>query len=121
MHRASKLAALGVLAGGIAHDFNNILTAIVGNISLAQLDDATDAQRATLVEAEKACMRAKGLTHQLLTFSKGGAPLKKHILLPDLIRSAATLRAAGLEREVRVRPRGRPLGSSMPTNSNSSR
>ncbi len=94
-HRAGKLAALGVLAGGIAHDFNNILTAIVGNISLAQLDDATDAQRASLADAEKACMRAKGLTHQLLTFSKGGAPLKKHVRLPSLIRSAATFALRG--------------------------
>jgi PAS domain S-box-containing protein len=94
-NRASKLAALGVLAGGIAHDFNNILTAIVGNISLAQLDDATDAQRASLFDAEKACMRAKGLTHQLLTFSKGGAPLKRHILLPSLIRDASTFALRG--------------------------
>ena len=93
--RASKLAALGVLAGGIAHDFNNILTAIVGNISLAQLDETTVSQRANLTEAEKACVRAKALTHQLLTFSKGGAPLKKLIYLQDIIREAASFALRG--------------------------
>ncbi len=102
--RASKLSALGVLAGGLAHDFNNILTAIVGNISLAQLDDTTASQRMNLAEAEKACLRAKGLTQQLLTFSKGGAPVKKLIVLQDLIREAAgfALRGSNVRCEFRV-------------------
>jgi PAS domain S-box-containing protein len=93
--RAGKLASLGVLAGGIAHDFNNILTAIVGNISLAQLDERTASQRSNLAEAEKACLRAKGLTHQLLTFAKGGSPLKKLIFLQDIIREAAGFAVRG--------------------------
>ncbi len=93
--RAGKLASLGVLAGGIAHDFNNILTAIVGNISLAQLDERTASQRSTLAEAERACLRAKGLTHQLLTFAKGGSPLKKLIFLHEIIREAAGFAVCG--------------------------
>lgn len=93
--RASKLASLGVLAGGIAHDFNNILTAIVGNIYLAQLDGGEVSRRNNLSEAEKACLRAKGLTHQLLTFAKGGKPLKKPIFLHDIIREAASFALRG--------------------------
>jgi two-component system cell cycle sensor histidine kinase/response regulator CckA len=85
---ASKLASLGVLAGGIAHDFNNILTTIVGHISLARLDSAP-AERGPLDEAEKGCGRAKALTQQLLTFSKGGAPVRKTVFLRDVIRNAA--------------------------------
>jgi PAS domain S-box-containing protein len=88
--KAGKLASLGVLAGGIAHDFNNILTAILGNISLAQMDPALGPQtNQRLAEAERACARAKTLTHQLLTFSKGGAPLKKVLCVNDLIRESA--------------------------------
>lgn len=93
--RAGKLASLGVLAGGIAHDFNNILTAIVGNISLAQLEDCSTTQRGSLADAEKACVRAKALTHQLLTFSKGGAPLKKLVFLQETIREAASFALLG--------------------------
>ncbi len=78
--KASKLESIGVLAGGIAHDFNNILTAVIGNISLARMYGWLD-ERAVekLTEAEKACLRAKNLTHQLLTFSRGGEPIKKII------------------------------------------
>ncbi|MEI6669575.1 MAG: ATP-binding protein [Acidobacteriota bacterium] len=93
--RASKLASLGVLAGGLAHDFNNILTAIAGNISLAQLDGGEATRRNNLGEAERACARAKALTHQLLTFAKGGKPVKKTIFIQDLIREAAEFALRG--------------------------
>ncbi len=73
-----KLESIGLLAGGIAHDFNNILTAILGNISLARNDLQTGHKAFDrLRDAEKACVRAQGLTQQLLTFSKGGSPIKK--------------------------------------------
>lgn len=88
--KAQKLESLGVLAGGIAHDFNNILTAILGNISLARLqlhDTAKLGKR--LEEAETATTRAKELTRQLITFARGGEPLKKIIALPGLLREAA--------------------------------
>ena len=73
-----KLESIGLLAGGIAHDFNNILTAILGNISLAR-NDLQPGHKAfdRLRDAEKACVRAQSLTQQLLTFSKGGSPIKK--------------------------------------------
>jgi two-component system cell cycle sensor histidine kinase/response regulator CckA len=85
-----KLESLGVLAGGIAHDFNNILTAIFGNISLArfQLHDAALAAK-RLEDAENAIVRAADLTKQLLTFARGGEPVKQVIHLNRLLREAA--------------------------------
>ena len=73
----SKMESLGVLAGGIAHDFNNILTVILGNINLAMLDLPKEyGGQEILTEAEKACFQAQNLARQLLTFAKGGAPIK---------------------------------------------
>lgn len=88
--KAQKLESLGVLAGGIAHDFNNLLTAIMGNISLAKMyaDPATKAFD-RLADAEKACERATGLTQQLLTFSKGGSPVKKTASIVQIITDSA--------------------------------
>ena len=80
--KTRKLESLGILAGGIAHDFNNFLTAVVGNISLARHYDRDPDMRSRLLsEAENASFRARDLTQQLLTFSKGGKPIKKIIAL----------------------------------------
>lgn len=90
MERANRLESLGILAGGIAHDFNNILTAILGNISLARFSIASDHEIYNLLtEAEKASQRARNLTQQLLTFSKGGAPVMEHSDLRSIIRDSA--------------------------------
>ncbi len=87
--RASKLESVGVLAGGIAHDFNNLLTVVIGNLSLAKMDEKIDAETVhCLVESEKAAARAKDLTQQLLTFSKGGEPVRTSAQLPEIIREA---------------------------------
>jgi PAS domain S-box-containing protein len=76
--KSQKLESLGVLAGGIAHDFNNLLTGIMGNISLSKMYmDHSSKAFARLEEAEKACTLTRDLTSQLLTFAKGGAPIKK--------------------------------------------
>ena len=71
--KIEKLESVGILAGGIAHDFNNILTAIVTNLKLAKMsvDSGKDISD-ILSDAGEACGRAKALTTQLLTFSKGG-------------------------------------------------
>jgi len=91
-----KLEAIGILAGGIAHDFNNLLTAIMGNISLTRLKLPPDNPGFKLLEeAEKACLLSKNLTQQLLTFSRGGAPVKKVIRLPELIQQAAKFSLRG--------------------------
>lgn len=102
--RAQKLESLGVLAGGLAHDFNNILTAILGNISLAKMDAAEDGKLFNrLEEAEKASLRARELAYQLLTFSKGGAPVKKRIDPAPVIREAAELALRGARSRPEVR------------------
>ena len=76
--KSQKLESLGVLAGGIAHDFNNLLTGIMGNISLAKMHlDPSAKAFPRLMEAEKACDLTRDLTGQLLTFARGGAPIKK--------------------------------------------
>jgi PAS domain S-box-containing protein len=98
--RASKLESIGLLAGGIAHDFNNLLTAIVGNISLAKnyIDPENKAAQ-RLHQAEKALHRTRELTHQLLTFSKGGEPVKKTVSIPNIIEESASfiLRGANVK------------------------
>jgi PAS domain S-box-containing protein len=96
--KVNKLESLGVLAGGIAHDFNNLLTGILGNIVLARLDLGDDSPIGeTLQDAEKAATRARGLTQQLLTFAKGGLPLRRATALPEVLREAAgfALRGSG--------------------------
>lgn len=86
----SKLESVGVLAGGIAHDFNNILTAIMGNLAIATLDaTGQESLERHLQEAERACIRARDLTQQLLTFAKGGAPIRSVLQLPGIIRETA--------------------------------
>ena len=88
--KTKKLESIGVLAGGIAHDFNNILTAIMGNISLAaKLTENDDQTHKLLVAAGKAGLRAKDLTLQLLTFSKGGEPIKKLASIANIIQDSA--------------------------------
>ncbi len=88
--RASKLESVGVLAGGIAHDFNNLLTVIMGNLTLALLDPKVAAIAGNwLREAERGALRARDLTGQLLTFAKGGEPVRQSVRLPEIVREAA--------------------------------
>jgi PAS domain S-box-containing protein len=78
LQNIQKLNSIGILAGGIAHDFNNFLTAIVGNISIAKMEiNEISPVLHALNDAENAALKAKNLTSQLLTFSRGGAPMKK--------------------------------------------
>lgn len=85
-----KLESVGVLAGGIAHDFNNILAAILGNINLVMMaTDPADRRYYLLTRAEKASLRAKDLTQQLLTFSKGGEPVKRITTIAGIIEDSA--------------------------------
>jgi PAS domain S-box-containing protein len=94
--RADKLASLGLLAGGIAHDFNNILMAIMGNVSMARAMMPPDGPAvAVLGEAEQGCVRARQLTWQLSTFSKGGAPVKKTLTLPRILEESVRLALRG--------------------------
>jgi signal transduction histidine kinase/ActR/RegA family two-component response regulator len=94
--RARKLESLGVLAGGIAHDFNNFLTVVQGNIEVAkaQLSLAEPAQP-FLDQAASACQRAKFLSSQLLTFAKGGAPVRRVVSIAQLVTDAVHLARTG--------------------------
>ncbi len=91
-----RLESVGVLAGGIAHDFNNTLTAIEGNILVAKAHLPED-QKAyeRLVEAEKAAHRARDLTRQLLTFARGGQPIKKVLRLSELLADSTLFALSG--------------------------
>jgi PAS domain S-box-containing protein len=89
MIRTSKVEAVGLLAGGIAHDFNNILAVILGNLTLAELDITEDRPyRSAVLDAIKGARRARELTHQLLTFARGGEPVKASVALPELLRDS---------------------------------
>ncbi len=94
-HLQEKMKALGNLAAGIAHDFNNILTALFGNIALARLTITDDRASSALGDAEKAFWRARALTNQLLTFAKGGAPIRRVGRLEPLLREAPLLAITG--------------------------
>lgn len=94
--KAEALEQLGLLAGGIAHDFNNLLTAIIGNISLASVIIPTDDAMATrLNDARNASMRARDLAQQLLTFARGGAPIKKTASIGKLIQDTVSFSLRG--------------------------
>ncbi len=83
--RVEKIESLGVLAGGIAHDFNNILTGILGNIDLAKIHIDPDHDAYSYLEdADTASRRARDLTHKLLTFAKGGFPLRRTLNLAEI-------------------------------------
>ena len=101
--KSEKLESLGVLAGGIAHDFNNLLAAIMGNISLAKIEiDPSSEIHKILDEAERASRRAAGLTKQLLTFSKGGAPVKRMAPLADIVRDSVMFALRGSKHAVEI-------------------
>ncbi|WP_371805394.1 transporter substrate-binding domain-containing protein [Candidatus Lokiarchaeum ossiferum] len=97
--RQDKIESIGVLAGGIAHDFNNFLTSILGNISLAKLEIGEENKDLfeILQEAENASINAKDLTQQLLTFSKGGKPIKKVINIAPIIQHSSVFALHGTD------------------------
>ena len=96
LQNAAKMESVGILAGGIAHDFNNILTAILSNLSLLQLDLGSKPDQAALLkEAIGATKRAADLTLQLLTFAKGGDPVRTAVHLQEVVREAATFSQRG--------------------------
>ncbi|UCE78450.1 MAG: PAS domain-containing protein [Nitrospiraceae bacterium] len=96
VQRSRNLESLGVLAGGLAHDFNNLLAAVLGNIELVKDDIAADTEsQEMLTHAEEACLRARHLTAQLLTFSKGGEPLKEIISMDKLMRNSCEFMLSG--------------------------
>ena len=102
--QTTKLESLGLLAGGIAHDFNNVLTVIVGHLSLTEIVPGIPPQAAERLRSiEQATWRARGLTQQLLTFSKGSEPTKKLVEAGGIIRESvgfAVANAPGVKVEI---------------------
>ncbi len=89
--KLKKLESLGVLAGGIAHDFNNLLTGLMGNIELTKFSLPDDHRAQALLDAAmKALGNATGLTSQLMTFAKGGDPVKRPIQLGSILEENAS-------------------------------
>jgi PAS domain S-box-containing protein len=82
---SKKFESIGTLAGGIAHDFNNTLSTIMGNINLAQLSSSDNETQKYLRIAENGVMQAKGISSKLITFAKGGKPLKTKTDIKKLI------------------------------------
>ncbi|NLM37968.1 MAG: response regulator [Firmicutes bacterium] len=100
--KTAKLESLGVLAAGIAHDFNNTLAAIISNLQLAMIQHAKQVDiSSTLAQTVEITYKASALTKQLLTFAKGGAPVKKNAPLDRLIRETTefVLRGSNLKVE----------------------
>jgi len=94
--KAEALEQLGLLAGGIAHDFNNLLTAIIGNISLASLLlPPNNEMTGRLNDAKNASLRARDLAQQLLTFARGGSPIKKMASIGRLIQDTVSFSLRG--------------------------
>ena len=105
--KRAKLESLAVLAGGIAHNFNNLLTAILGNLSLAQMDAHPDSLIAeALGEAEAACLKTRDMVAELGTFARGGGPIKKLVRLQPCIRRAvlSATRGGRVQCDIRIDP-----------------
>ncbi|MBP8053999.1 MAG: response regulator [Burkholderiaceae bacterium] len=104
LRESQKMQAMGTMAGGIAHDFNNILSAILGNVDLAQQDIAPDSAALTsLQEIEKAGRRARDLVRQILTFSRNEAPKRIPIQLAEVVHETARLVKVTLPPSVTMR------------------
>jgi len=96
--RVRKLESLGVLAGGIAHDFNNFLAVVQGNVEMATIQlGRNHPVRAVLEKTVSACQRAALLSSQLLTFAKGGNPVRQVVSIARLVTDAVDLARAGAQ------------------------
>ena len=93
--RTQHLEALGSLAGGLAHDFNNLLTVVLGNLTLLKEQGDFQARNPQLNSIGTAIEQARTLTRQLLTFSKGGEPVKLPTAINPIVRQAVELALVG--------------------------
>ncbi len=100
--RARKLESLGVMAGGIAHDFNNFLTVVMGNVEIAKMELGEGPLQQLLDDTTSACQRATFLSSQLLTFAKGGAPVRRVASMAALTADAVRLARAGAQVNIQL-------------------
>lgn len=107
LFKAQKLESIGILAGGIAHDFNNILSGILLKTQLARMAAKKGRESVSFLESiEEATNRATALTQQLLTFAKGGNPIKKTVLISELLQESANfvLRGSNVRCQLEIAP-----------------
>ncbi|MEJ2662836.1 MAG: PAS domain S-box protein [Spirochaetia bacterium] len=95
LRNAQRLESLGILAGGIAHDFNNLLGVIFGYIDMAAETTKEKSVTAYLAKTLATIERARALTGQLLTFSKGGVPVKNIERLSPFIEETVRFALSG--------------------------
>ncbi|HEX2957376.1 MAG TPA: PAS domain S-box protein [Chitinispirillaceae bacterium] len=95
LNNAQKLESLGLLAGGIAHDFNNLLGGIYGYMDMAHESTTDQKLRQYITKAMNTIDRGRHLTQQLLTFSKGGTPIKSVAPLFPYVREIAQFALSG--------------------------
>jgi PAS domain S-box-containing protein len=101
--QTQKIESIALLAGGIAHDYNNLLSAIIGNIDLLKLSkDFDDDIKDALQDTEQAALQAHHLTTQLLTFSRGGAPIKITTSIPEIIKESAAFVLRGSKSQFEI-------------------
>jgi PAS domain S-box-containing protein len=93
--RADRLEALGVMAGGIAHDFNNLLGGVFGYMDLAEQESLEPNVKSSLAMAKSVFVRARDLTQQLLTFAKGGTPIKRTMAIGPVVRESVQFALSG--------------------------
>jgi len=100
--QSQKMESIGTLAGGIAHDFNNMLGVITGNVSLAlsYLDRDSELNE-ILSDVQEGAKQAQTLTQQLLTFAKGGTPIKEVVRINKLVKESATFSIRGASAKCR--------------------
>ena len=97
LHQAHKMETIGTLAGGVAHEFNNILSAIIGNIELAMLENPNDQtykeyHRNVLISS----WRARDLVTRILSFSRIHEPERRPVRMGQFVADAANLIRATL-------------------------
>jgi len=103
--RRDRLETIGLLAGGIAHDFNNLLTIILGNVALLRFEDSlSEGATKSIEEIEGAVENAKKLTKQLLTFARGGKPIRKVVSVEEILRESVglALRGSNVKCEIEI-------------------
>jgi len=96
--KQEKLRSLTILAGGIAHDFNNFLTGIMGNLSILKMElkhAKNEEMIETIDEALEACGKARGLTAQLMNFTKSGTPAKEAASIEEIIKESSEFSLRG--------------------------
>ncbi|MHA2090740.1 MAG: hybrid sensor histidine kinase/response regulator [Candidatus Kariarchaeaceae archaeon] len=105
--KSQKIESLSKLTGGIVHDYNNILVGILGNVNILQYKPSLDEDvKLILKDIETAAIRAHDLTKQLLTFSKGGSPIKTPAHINDVIQDSVSLIMRGSKSQYELKFEG---------------